>query len=175
MLRHAFYSCVFVLSFTAAQAEQAKNYFSVSAIIDATVEYDDSDFYDDETNSGFILTYGRQLSETAALEGSYVRYLDVNSSEGFLKQELTAIEISGVFSPSVSPAFFRLGYSHGEASTSSNAADISADADDGGLLYGIGMDFDTTNKGAKFRLEYTVGDYDDGEIKRITVGTFVNF
>lgn len=176
MSQRAIYVIAFLMSFTAAQAQEAEHYFGVSGIIDATIEYDSSLFLDDETNSGFILNYGRQLNQTVAVEGAYARYLDLNYGEGFLVQELTAIELSAVVKPQNSGAFLRIGYSNGEQSASSDTVDgLDFDSDDSGLIYGVGMDFDTPSKGGKFRLEYTIGDYDDGEIKRIAIGSFINF
>ena len=105
-----------------------------------------------------------------------MRYLDLNTAEGLLKQELTAIEASAVISPANSGGFFRLGYSDGERNTSSDTYDeLNYDDDDSGLIYGVGYAFDTPKNGGAFRVEYTVGDYDDGEIKRLTLGTIVRF
>ncbi len=176
MSQRAIYVFAFLMSFTVAQAQEAEHYFGVSAIFDADLDYTSSEVFDDETNSGFILTYGRQLNETVAIEGAYTRYLDLNYSEGFLTDEITALEVSGVFKPQTSGAFLRLGYSNAEQSISSDTLeDFNGSDDDSGLIYGVGMDFDTPSKGGKFRVEYTIGDYDNGEIKRMSIGSFINF
>ena len=150
------------------------SYFGISAIFSGDIDYESSEFFDDEVNSGFVLNYGRQINESVAAEFSYVRYLDLITAEGLLKQDLTAIEASAVISPANSGGFVRLGYSNGESNTSSDTYnELNYDDDDSGLIYGLGFAFDTPNKGGAFRVEYTIGDYDNSEIKRLTLGTIV--
>ena len=175
MLRQAIYFCVFVLSFTAAQAEQGKSYFGISTVFDATLDYNSSEYYNHESNSGFVFTYGQQINDTVATEFSYVRYLDLNFAEGYLELELSAFEVSAVISSANSGGFVRLGYSNAELKVGSDTINIDSDDDDGGLIYGLGYVFDTPNKGGAFRVGYTIGDYDEGDIKRLTLGTLIRF
>jgi opacity protein-like surface antigen len=176
MLRYAITAFAFLLSFTTAQAEEGQSYIGVSSILSGYFEADSSEFYDNEVNSGSILTYGRGIQDNIDLEFSYVRHLDLNIGEGYFVDELAAIEVAALIRTQENEPFFRIGYSHAEQSISSDTLDnIDSDIDDGGLIYGAGIDFAVSNNAGKLRLEYTLADYDGSKLHRVAVGSFINF
>lgn len=182
MLRHAFYSCVFVLSFTAAHAEQAKkSYFGVSAVIDGELSYDSPLFVDSNFGSGFILSYGYEIDDNIALEIAHARYQD-SGADGvsYLNSELTAFEISGTFRAKNGAPFVRLGYSDGKLKgpvidlNTATIIDTLSESESGPLI-GLGFDVSIKESNAAIRFEYSLADYDEAELTRLTIGTLVRF
>lgn len=173
MLRHAIYSFVFVMSFTAAQAETRNSYFSVSGILDATLNYDDESLSDVTIDNGFILSFGQTIQENTAVEIAYARYLDTSSFGGLVEAEVNAIEVSALASLKNRGPFFRIGYSHGDLS--SRVGNLSQSESEGGLLIGIGADLDLPQGLGAIRVEYTFIDYDNAEADRLTIGTLLKF
>lgn len=111
---------------------------------------------------------------------SYVRYLDFNTQAGLLREDISAWELSALLQPRALPGFLRLGYTHGTLRTHSNLVDVGYDEEGGTLLYGLGVDLALPNQSGgksngKLRLGYAIADYGRGEIRRLTLGSFVAF
>lgn len=177
MLTRAIALFIFAAStLSSAVAEEGQSYIGISSILSGYIDFDSNAVFDNEVNSGFILTYGRGIQDNIDLEFSYVRYLDLNLAEGYLTTELTSLEIAALIRSQEDGPFFRIGYSSAEDSISSDTlTGIDNSTDDNGLIYGAGIDFAVGNNAGKLRLEYSSADYDGSKINRVTVGSFINF
>ena len=173
MLRHAIISFAFVLSFTAAHAETQQSYFGVSGILDAKLDYDTEALADVTIDSGFILSFGRDIGNHAAIEFAYARYVDISSFGGLVQAEVDAVEISAVASTGLGGPFFRVGYSDGDLS--SRVGDLTQSESESGVLLGIGADLLLPHNFGLIRFEYTTIDYDNADANRLTLGTIVRF
>ena len=173
MFRHAIYTFAFVLSFTAAQAEKAENYFSVSGVIDATLDYDSESLFDVSIDSGFILSYGLKATDMSAFEVAYIRYIDTSSFGGEVAAEVTAVEFSGLFKAGDTGPFLRLGLSDGDLSSRVGSAVLNES--ERGALIGFGIDMPIANNKGAIRFEYTTIGYDNADADRLSVGTLVRF
>lgn len=173
MLRHAIYSFVFVLSFTAAQADENKTYFGVTAIVDAELNYDHPDLYDINSDAGYILSVGRQLQDNLAFEFAYIQYAKASTSPAAASAELSALEASVIFSTSQGGAFARLGFSDGDAK--SRVLDSHSSESESGLLYGVGFNIPMPMNSGMVRVEYNVVDYDNADANRLSLGTVFRF
>lgn len=173
MFRHAICFCALFLTVTAAQAQTAKSYFGASAILDAKLDYNHPSLSDVAIDNGFILSYGRQTGKNAAIEVSYVRYLDMSGYEGLVTADVTAIEVSGLFFPSDTGPYVRIGYSDGDLS--SRVGDLTQSESESGPLIGIGVEIPIQLNSSAVRLEFTSIEYDNAEAERLTLGTLIRF
>ena len=164
---------------SARAGEQGKQWLGVSAVLDAELDYGSRRRVNDTTDAGFMLSYARQWRSNLAWELGYIRYLDFNTQAGLLREDISAWELSAVVQPRALPAFMRLGYSHGQIRTHSNLVDVGYDEEGGTLLYGLGVYMPLASlagqSGGKLRLDYAIANYGRGEIRRLTLGSFVAF
>lgn len=173
MLRYATFTAVFLMSFAIAQAEEGQNYFGVSAIIDAKLDYDHPALYDINSDAGYGLSYGRQMSGNLAFEFAYLLYAKAGTSPAAAKTELSATEISVLLSNSSNGPFVRLGYSDGETKT--ELGDLRLSESESGPVYGVGFNIPMPNNAGVVRLEYNTVDYDNAEANRLTLGTIFKY
>ncbi len=176
MSQRAIYVFAFLMSFTAAQAQEAQNYISTAAIIDSEFSFDN--LVDSDINSGFILSYGHFVRPNSAVEISMARYND--SGNGILESDISAFEISGVFHFDNGGPFLRLGFSDGDLKSpliDLNTFEIigTISESESGPVIGVGFDLPVANNLGAIRFEYNQIDYDSADVSRLTIGTFVRF
>ncbi len=179
MTRYINFALAFILGLGVATAQAAsmtgESYVGVSAVLDSELEEDGSDL-SLEYGSGWTLTYGYNFADNISGEVNYTTIEDVTVTEGSASEtlEMDTWDVSALIRRDFgsNSGFIRLGY--GDAEVTVETGGITASGSESGYIYGVGIDFGVTEKGA-VRLEYNTAEYDDLEIDRLQLGTIIKF
>jgi hypothetical protein len=161
MLKYTPYLTALLLTVSGAHAQNmlgdGQNYIGISALVDGELEISERTV---DRSSGYALTYGRKLDTLISAQITYTNITEVD--DFYVDQDVEAdmFTIAGTYhlGASGSQPFAKLGYANLDA----------MNGNDEGLLYGIGYDIVLDNNTQ--RVSYTLGDLDDVDYEKLTIG-----